>query len=128
VAVTASTEPQSVMLYFLRNGSWLRPVVFCLAPIVDKPASLDMRLRELIASLETPKVSLAQREQHLALLAKWFYSSWRDGEWLGLESFDAVPYQAGERIRRRLSRPAARVPRGLSSTLAAFHPRIGPKP
>jgi excinuclease UvrABC nuclease subunit len=106
VAVTASTEPQSVMLYFLRNGSWLRPVVFCLAPIVDKPASLDMRLRELIASLETPKVSLAQREQHLALLAKWFYSSWRDGEWLGLESFDAVPYRKLVNAIHRVAKPS----------------------
>lgn len=93
VAVTASTEPQSVMLWFLRNGVWLPPVVFGLAPIVDKPASLDSRLRELIAQFETPKSTLGQRERDLALLAKWFYSSWRDGEWLGIERFDAVPYR-----------------------------------
>lgn len=93
VAVTPSTEPQAVTLWFLRNGVWLPPVVFSLAPVVDKPGSLDSRLREILAQLETPKSSLGQREQHLALLAKWFYSSWRDGEWLGLESFAAVPYR-----------------------------------
>jgi hypothetical protein len=65
-----------------------------------------MRLRELIASLETPKVSLAQREQHLALLAKWFYSSWRDGEWLGLESFDAVPYRKLVNAIHRVAKPS----------------------
>ena len=71
VAVTASIEPESVMLWFLRDGGWLPPVVFSLAPVVDKPASLDSRLREIIASLAAPKATLSLREQHLALLAKW---------------------------------------------------------
>ena len=106
--VTASTEPESVMLWFLRNGSWLPPVVFSLAPIVDKPASLDLRLREIIAALDTPKPTMSQREQHLALLAKWFYSSWRDGEWLGIDDFDKTPY-------RKLVNAIHRVARGKGS-------------
>ena len=95
IAVTASTEPEAVMLWFLREGLWLAPVLFSLAPIVDKPASLDLRLRELIAALAPlpPRVSLTHRERSLSLLAKWFYSSWRDGEWLGVENFQAVPYR-----------------------------------
>ena len=105
VAVTASTEPQSVMLWFIHGGAWLPPVVFSLAPIVDKPASLDARLREIISKIETPKPSLGEREQHLALLAKWFYSSWRDGEWLGMDNFETVPY-------RKLVNAIHRVARG----------------
>ncbi len=105
VAVTPSTKPQSVMLWFVRNGSWLPPVVFSLAPVVDKPASLDSRLREHIASLETPRASIGEREQHLALLSKWFYSSWRDGEWLGIDDFGTVPY-------RKLVNAIHRVARG----------------
>jgi len=108
VAVTASTEPDSVMLWFLRNGAWLAPVTFSLAPIVDKPASLDSRLREIIAGLDAPKLPLAQREQHLALLAKWFYSSWRDGEWLVIEDFEAAPF-------RKLVNAIHRVARGTGT-------------
>jgi excinuclease ABC subunit C len=105
VAVTASIEPESVMLWFLRNGIWLTPAVFSLAPVVDKPGSLDSRLREIIASLETPKPAMSQREQHLALLAKWYYSSWRDGEWLGVDDFEKMPY-------RKLVNAIHRVARG----------------
>lgn len=109
IAVTPSTEPQSVMLWFLRNGGWLAPVTFSLAPIVDKPASLDSRLREIIALVETPKVTLGVREEHLALLAKWFYSSWRDGEWLSFDNFGTIPY-------RKLVNAIHRVARGGKST------------
>ena len=36
---------------------------------------------------------LAERQEHLALLARWGYSSWRDGEWLPLESWSRIPYR-----------------------------------
>ena len=114
IAVTASTEPEAVMLWFLREGLWLPPVPFSLAPIVDKPASLDLRLRELLAPLAAPAApaSATQRERHLALLAKWFYSSWRDGEWLGVENFGKVPY-------RKLVNAIHRVARGKTAAASA---------
>ena len=37
--------------------------------------------------------SPGERQEYLALLSRWFYSTWRDGEWLPFESFDAVPYR-----------------------------------
>lgn len=109
VAVTPSIEPETVLLWFLREGCWLPPVSFSLAAAGDKPASLDTRLRELAASLNTaPRPSLAVRQDHLALLAKWFYSSWRDGEWLTIDRFEALPY-------RKLVNAIHRVARGKPS-------------
>jgi excinuclease ABC subunit C len=110
VAITPSTEPESVMLWFFRHGAWLAPATFSLAPIVGSTSSLDARLRETIASLDTPKLPLAEQELHLALLAKWFYSSWRDGEWLGMEDFDKVPYRKLVNAINRVARGEPPVP------------------
>ena len=40
-----------------------------------------------------PEGALAKLEAYLALLAKWFYSSWRDGEWLAIDEWPDVAYR-----------------------------------
>ena len=37
------------------------------------------------AGVET-SLQARERQEHLALLARWYYSSWREGEWLAFES------------------------------------------
>ncbi|MBM3794852.1 MAG: hypothetical protein FJW31_12450 [Acidobacteria bacterium] len=106
VAVTKSIEADTVLLWFLREGCWLDAVPFSLGPPAEgKPGSLDSRLRDIITALPEPRASLALREHHLALLAKWFYSSWRDGEWLNIDKLSAPPY-------RKLVNAIHRVARG----------------
>jgi hypothetical protein len=39
------------------------------------------------------QLALRERQEYLALLARWYYSSWRDGEWLPIEDFDSLPYR-----------------------------------
>jgi len=89
VAVTPSAEPESVRLWFLREGCWLNPRTLPLS--LDQTISLDGRLREITSTLEDPDPKL--RPDHLALLAKWFYSSWRDGEWLSFDDPPALSYR-----------------------------------
>jgi len=93
VAVTASVEPQSVALWFVRSGSFLAQQTFSVAPPAGNPAPLDRRLRDLVASLEEPQVSSETRHEHLGVLMRWYYSSWRDGEWLPVEDYSAVAYR-----------------------------------
>jgi excinuclease UvrABC nuclease subunit len=90
-AVTPSANPGEVLLWFLRRGAWQGPVRFSLAPVEGKPVSLDKRLREILASLEPVQMAASERQEHLALLARWYYSSWRDGEWIAIENFEAPP-------------------------------------
>jgi len=52
--------------------------------------------------LDPEQARLNDREEHLALLARWAYSSWRDGELLVFEDLDRAPY-------RRLVRAVSRV-------------------
>ena len=54
---------------------------------------MDQRLRELVSALRPERLPAQQRQEHLGLLVRWFHSSWRDGEWLSLETPQAVPYR-----------------------------------
>jgi hypothetical protein len=43
--------------------------------------------------------------EHLAILVRWQGSSWRDGEWIGFDSFEKIPYR---KIVNAVARVAAR--------------------
>lgn len=105
VAVTAATEPGFVELRFLLGGAWHEPVLFRVAAeSTGEMVPMDRRLKEVVAGLEAGKCSAKERTENTALLARWFYSSWRDGEWLGFPSLEAVPYR---RLVRAISKSAA---------------------
>ncbi|HSW50657.1 MAG TPA: hypothetical protein VLH09_10805 [Bryobacteraceae bacterium] len=103
VAVTASAAEGCVQLWFMLQGAWLPPVRFRVTASGGRAVSLDQRLRELIASLRPPGVAARERQDHLALLARWYYSSFRDGEWLSFITLDDVPYR---KLVRAISRAA----------------------
>jgi len=92
VAVTPSSAPDAVELWFVRDGCWRPPVRLSLAAAAES-VSLDRRLREVVGGLAPLQVRVRVRQEHLALLVRWFYSSWRDGEWLGFDSLESVPYR-----------------------------------
>jgi excinuclease ABC subunit C len=92
VAVAPSAEPEAVDLIFLAGGRWLEPRSFSLSESATflQSASMDRRLRELSAGISpgaTPDL------EHLAILVRWHGSSWRDGEWIGFDSFEKIPYR-----------------------------------
>jgi excinuclease UvrABC nuclease subunit len=93
VAVTASGTPAAVELWFFCLGAWQPPLRVSFEVVEGKTVSLDQRLREAVASLHPQQPSRIERQEHLALLARWYYSSWRDGEWLAFEKPEALPYR-----------------------------------
>jgi excinuclease UvrABC nuclease subunit len=103
VAATRYSGEGAVLLWFISEGVWHEPAVF---PLMQdgRPVSLDHRLRETIASLPAVRVTTQERREHIALLAKWFYSSWRDGEWIQFNRLE-LPY-------RRIVNAIARVAKG----------------
>lgn len=90
VGITPGNDRDSINLWFMRQGWWLPPVGF---PLNELSGSLDSRLRELVEQLEPGKGTAQERQEHLAILAGWQYSSFRDGEWLPFEDFRHVPYR-----------------------------------
>lgn len=93
VAVTPAAEAGAAELRFFCQGGWQPPLRVDFHVADGKPVSLDRRLREMVAALPVRAPRRAERQEHLALLARWYYSSWRDGEWIRLEGLDRLPYR-----------------------------------
>ena len=55
--------------------------------------SLDARLRELALSVPCNPAAGAERMEQLAIVARWFYSSWCDGELLLVDDWAKIPYR-----------------------------------
>jgi excinuclease UvrABC nuclease subunit len=103
VAVQPAVQSGAVELFFLLEGAWLPPVEFSVAATGAEVIPLDRRLRELVTALVPARPALQQRAEHLALLAQWFYSSWRDGEWIPFPALDQLSYR---KLVRAISKTA----------------------
>jgi excinuclease ABC subunit C len=108
VAVTQSPLPDAVEMWFVREGHWQEPQRFSFEKD-GQTMSLDRKLRETFAAVTPRKLAVRERQEYLALLARWYYSSWRDGEWLAFDSYDEIPYRklvnAVSRVAHGQARP-----------------------
>jgi len=93
VAITRSLAPAAVEMWFLRDGNWQEPQRFGFEVQEGKTVSLDRKLRETFAAVTPRKLTVRERQEYLALLARWYYSTWREGEWIGFDSYDDIPYR-----------------------------------
>jgi excinuclease UvrABC nuclease subunit len=91
IAVVPSTAPGTVMLWMLSSGFWQAPVL--LEVTGDHAESMDSRLQKIIEGRIEQKLTPKERSEHIAILARWFYSSWRDGIWVDLETRTRLPYR-----------------------------------
>jgi excinuclease UvrABC nuclease subunit len=106
VAVTRSAASNAVELWFVQGGCSLGAARVTFEVVEGKPVPLDQVMRETAASRTAAPQSMRERQEFLAILARWYYSSWRDGEWLDFESFDHIPY-------RKLVHAVSRVARAV---------------
>ncbi len=95
IAIAPSARPESVELGWLRGGVWhgFRSLDFITADD-GRAVSLDSRLRDMAASIpECRELSSVERMEHLAILSRWFYSSWCDGELLMVDDWQKMPWR-----------------------------------
>lgn len=107
IGITRSRDAGCVDLWFMRDGHWQTPQTFRFEAQEGKPVSLDQQLREVLAGVSGRKLTVRERQEYLALLARWYYSSWRHGEWLSFETYDEIPYR---KLVHAISRVARRDP------------------
>jgi excinuclease ABC subunit C len=103
VAVVPSADESFVDLWVMAGGRWLEPRHLALGETADRPAgssnagsSMDHRMRDLLSGLapgSTENHATPPHPEHLAILMRWYSSSWRDGEWIGMESLEKIPYR-----------------------------------
>ena len=113
VAVTTSVDPGAVELWFVHQGCWQPPYRFPVTETTTVGVSLDQRLREALTGMQWTVLSGRHRQEHIALLARWYYSSWREGEWLPFESPGQPPMK---KLVRLISRVAQKQPANIEKT------------
>jgi excinuclease UvrABC nuclease subunit len=93
VAIVRSASAEAVELGWIRSGYWQGFTRLEFAPADGRVASLDARLRELATGVPEVKSGPTERMEQLAIVSRWFYSSWRDGEMLLVDDWGKIPYR-----------------------------------
>jgi len=91
--IQRSYREDEILIWILHRGFLQHPFRFDLTIDASAPTSLDARLRSQLELFDLQAGSLAQREDHLALLRRWQYSSWRKGEMVVFDKLDRLPYR-----------------------------------
>lgn len=101
VAVLRAATAGAVNLRFVYQGAWQPAVEFRIDGAGD---SMDARVRQTLSAVRWESAPPKRAQEHLALLARWFYSTWREGEWV---PFDGPRMAPVRKIVRAISRTAS---------------------
>jgi excinuclease ABC subunit C len=106
VALTRSLEEGGYTLWPVFGGLWQEPVRLFVPRDAASSKSLDAQVRELLAERVAEPRRDGDRGQELAIFARWFYSSWRDGEWFGFANLSGLNYRKLVREISKLAKTA----------------------
>ncbi len=104
VIVVRGAEAKTAAFFRVRSGELRGPSTLSLDENVPSPIPLDRQLHALLDSLaaeDTPTPALPPWE-HLSLLARWYYSSFRQGELLMLPANQEIPHARLIRLCRKV--------------------------
>jgi hypothetical protein len=103
VIVERGALAKSVTFFRLRGGEIHGPFPLSLDENVARPVPLDQQLHELLALAPQPEGSRSLPPwEHLSLLARWYYSSFRTGEMLMLGPNKEIPHARLIRLCRKV--------------------------
>lgn len=103
VAVTLGPGAHEVQLWPMLEGFWQAPLTFHFAAETGQARSLDRELRDRLAGSITNPCTNGNRLEELAIFARWYYSSWRDGSWFPFRTSTDLDYR---RLVREVSKSA----------------------
>jgi excinuclease ABC subunit C len=93
ISITRAADEGAVELGWLREGAWQGFSRLEFVQADGTSVSLDARLRELAQSVPVRPAAGLERMEQLAVVARWFYSSWCDGELLMVDDWAKIPYR-----------------------------------
>jgi len=97
-------EEKNVLFFRVWRGELRGPVTLSLDENVPSPLPLDQQLHNLLDSLagDSPPAIPVPPWEHLSLLARWYYSSFREGELVMLSAERAIPHTRLIRFCRKI--------------------------
>lgn len=103
VALTSGVGVLQFRLWPMLRGLWQEPVSLDFSIEEPHAQSLDSQIRACLTdSLANPR-STGKRAEELAVFSRWYYSSWRDGQWFPFHTLSDLNYR---RIVRQISKMA----------------------
>jgi excinuclease ABC subunit C len=100
VALTRAAEKRQFRLWPMMQGLWQECVTLDFSAEESRAKSLDHELRERLSqSLSAPRTA-GKRVEELAIFSRWYFSSWRDGEWFPFRTLADLNYR---RLVRQIS-------------------------
>jgi excinuclease ABC subunit C len=104
VLVLPGAQPKTIAFFLLCSGKLRGPALLDLGENVSSPLSLDERFRQLFEALlrQEDNFPAASVWEHLSLFARWYYSSFRQGELVMLPSPSQIPHARLIRICRKI--------------------------
>ena len=111
VMVLPGAEAKSVVFFRIIGGEIRGPSALSLDENVPNPTPLDRQLHDLMESLDRkadpPGSPPLPPWEHLSLLTRWYYSSFRQGELVMLNPDQSIPHSRLIRVCRKVLAPAA---------------------
>lgn len=94
IIILPGMQPKTVSFFLMRSGKLHGPQSLDLGENVSPPLSLDKQFGLLFDNfpVQQDAATGASRWEHLSLFAKWYYSSFRQGEVIMLPSWTQIPH------------------------------------
>ena len=100
VALTRALEPRQFRLWPMLAGYWQEPLTLDFTGQDAHARSLDQELRERLHTALAEPYLESKRVEDLAIFSRWYYSSWRDGQWFPFRTLADLNYR---RLVREIS-------------------------
>lgn len=93
VALTRGVASHEFRLWPIWQSRWQHPVALDCAWQAERPRPLDVEIRERLAERLAQTQSEGPQIEDLAIFSRWYFSSWRDGEWFPFRSLNDLNYR-----------------------------------
>jgi len=100
VALTRGIETRCFRLWPMLAGYWQEPITLKFSAEESRSQSIDHELRERLTESLKEAEANGRRVEDLAIFSRWYYSSWRDGQWFPFRSLPDLNYR---RLVREIS-------------------------
>jgi excinuclease UvrABC nuclease subunit len=103
VALARGIGKRHFRLWPMLRGFWQAPVDLDVSSEEPQAKSLDGKIRESLSQALAVVQAAGNRAEQIAIFSRWYYSSWRDGQWFPFRTLDDLNYR---RLVREVSNMA----------------------